>query len=154
MIRTMATNGGPHTPEKWAVETATHITPTDPGITQDRLLEVERLRLKIAEALVVHHDRVQREERGHLATKGDARFDEPHDASHLLDQMVADVVDAAKGSPFEAHFAKPEVQAVIRQEVHGHFVTVQHIERLWHGDRNPSSAAKAYRERFHPAANS
>lgn len=146
----LVTNGGPHPPEKWAVATSEQIMPLASELAGDRLLQAKKLQIAIADALVPHHHRCQHEERGNLTSKGDARFDEPHNADHLIEGILADIEKAAAGTPWEDHFKSPHVQAAIGDEVHHHLATIQHIERLWHADRNPSSkAGQDYKARFH-----
>lgn len=148
--RIMATNGGPHPPDAWAHVTAQHIAPVDPNTTGARHTAALKLQIAIAEALLPHHTNVQAVERGklqtinaHLATALDA-------TPHLNDAILA-VQAAAKGTPWEDHFQQPDVVALIRQELACHFMSVQHIERSWHVDRNPAHPyAQSWRAVHHP----
>lgn len=151
-MRIMITNGGPHPPAKWAVVTAEHICPIDGAMEGDRLLEARQLQVKIAQALIPHHTAVQDHERGCLKADGDDHFNTPlgPQPDHL-DAAVDAIVAASVGSPWESHFAKPEVQAAVRQEVGRHFTTVQDVERQWHADKHPHhEKACAYKRERHP----
>ena len=150
-MQVLITNNGPHSPEKWAVATAEHICPIDASaMTEDRLLAAKRLQLAIAEALMPHHAKVQNHERAGLKAKGDDHFDSPLDPSHHLDDAMVAIIGAARGTPWEAHYAKPDVQAAIRQEVGIHFATAQDIERQHHADRHPQhKKAQSYKAMRH-----
>ena len=146
MAHIMVTDGGPHAPEKWAAMTAERIFPIDPGVTGERLHQAEQFRLTIAELLMPHHTAVQTNERTMLA----------HDIGHLLTpyavegyvaHIVKDIVDAAKHTPWQAHFARDDVQDAIRLIIGGDLTTIQHIERLWHAGNHPEQAeAQTYNQ--------
>jgi hypothetical protein len=148
--RVMITNGGAHPPELWAQATAQHIAPINPKLSGRRYSAALELQLAIAAALEPHHGNVQTIEKGkltadpaHLLTDLDP---EPH-----LDDVIKVILAIAKGTEWEAHFARADVQAAIRLEVGVHFATSQHIERSWHVDRNPDHPhAAAWRARHHP----
>lgn len=135
-VAVLRTNGGPHPADKWALITAQHILPIDEEILGGtRLLAAQRLQLAVAEKLVAHHTNVQAEEQEHLAKAGDARLGEPLDADHHVAEAHADVIEAAKGTPWEEHVQKPEVVAAMQSILHSHFKTSQDIERSWYKDR-------------------
>lgn len=131
----LKTDGGSHTPEQWAMATAMTVLPIDPKVVDSRLLAAQKLQVRIAEVLVPHHAHVQTTEQSELAVKGDARLAEPPGHPDVVDTAMAEIVDAAKGSEWEAHLADPEVQAEMRRLLHEHFVSAQLIERSWHQDR-------------------
>ena len=152
-MRVLKTDGGPHSPEKWAVATAEHICPIDDKVDGDRLLAAKKLQTAIAEALMPHHDKVQATERGHLHAKGDDHFDNPLDPTQHLDEAMAAIIGAAKGTPWEAHFSQADVQAAIRHEVGTHFASAMDIERQIHADKHPHHPkARAYKAARHSAA--
>jgi len=148
--RIMITNGGPHPPESWAQVTAEHIAPIAVGLAGTRYVAAMKLQMAITEALTPHHQAVQHHEREKLA--GDpAHVMTDLDPSAHLDVAMQAIIDAAAGTEWEAHFAQPDVQAVIRQELGAHFATAQHIERSWHVDRNPAHPhAAAWRAQHSP----
>lgn len=135
LVRVLATNGGPHPADKWAMVTAEHLLPLDPDIVGDKLLPAQKLQVAVAEALVAHHTKVQDGERVQLSSKGDARLAEPVGAADTVDQAYQDVVAAAKGTPWEDHVQKPEVAKIMKDILHSHFKTSQDIERSWYKDR-------------------
>ena len=148
--RIMITNYGTHPPESWAQVTAEHIAPISVGLTGPRYIAAMKLQMAITEALTPHHEAVQHHERAKLAESSDHLLTNLDPEPHLEGAIQA-ILAAAKGTDWEAHFAKPEVQAVIRQEIGAHFATAQHIERSWHVDRNPGHPhARTWRAQHHP----
>jgi hypothetical protein len=131
----LATDGGPHPPEKWAEATADQIIDIGSTAPQALLSEARTLRAKLVAILTPHHDRVQQHERGALAAKGDAHLETPLDPSPHIDDPVAEIVAAAKGTSFAAHFQRPEVQQYLRDLIGHHFASAMHIERQWHPHR-------------------
>jgi hypothetical protein len=61
----------------------------------------------------------------------------PHDADAYVDNIVRDILAIAKGTPWQLHFAQENVQRAMREVIGGHIKSSQHIERLWHADKNP-----------------
>lgn len=152
LVGVMATDGGPHSAEKWAVVTAgqlVQIATDDP----QKMIEARKLENKIIEILEGHHDAVQKHERGKIAEHGVERLKHPINAhEHDLDTKVAEIVAAAKGSQWEAVFALPEKQAYIKQVLGSHFATSMDVERSWHADRivaDPSHAGHAVAKHYH-----
>lgn len=150
-VKVMVTNGGPHPPEKWSEQTAEQLVdviqvePTYPNY-EAALQQKNVLKDKFMAALTPHHTKVQGKERGHLSTKGSEHLASDLDPNEYLDEAVAAVNAAVKGSMFEEHFAKPLVQIFIKSTLAGHFASAMHIERSWHADRNPDDQhARAYR---------
>ena len=143
--RVMVTNGGPHPPDFWAQATAEHIAPINPDMTGQRRRLALRLQAAIEDALLPHHTTVQEAERSALSADA-AHMLTPLDPEPHLDEAVAAVQAASKGTEWEAHFLDPEVVAEMRQQIGIHFATAQHIERSWEADRDPSHpAAVAFR---------
>ncbi len=148
--RVMITNGGPHPPHTWAQATAEHIAPIAPGLGGERYVAAMKLQLAIQAVLMPHHDKVQDHERVKLESDADHLMTDLDPSPHL-DEAVSAVVEAAKGTPWEEHFGRDDVQAAIRQEISNHFATSQHIERSWHVDRNPEHPNRdAWRRLWHP----
>lgn len=147
----LITNGGTHSPEKWADTTAEHIFQVGSAVAGDRLIAAKKFQIQIAEILMPHHDAVQTDAKASLAANAQAHMTKAYDPLAKAEQATAEIVAAAKGTPWEDHFAKPEVQQVMVQEIGNHFATAEHIERSWHADRNPNTdAAKAFRAAHHP----
>lgn len=129
---TLTTTDGPHPPETWAALSARMLTgPHDNGSLIARALQVE-----IERHLVLHFRAVQDTERAALLR------DPPHvarrvDFSEDIDAALATVLNLAEPTPYQAHFAQPEVQEAVRQVLGRHMSNILHIERLWHAQRHP-----------------
>lgn len=150
MVQIMITNGGPHSHEKWAIATAQQIIEIGANATSTQAMDARKLENKIIDLLEVHHQEVQENERAMIKDRGHDRLSEDlaFDVSDRVDGPVSQIVSASVGTPFEAHFAKPEVQAYLRDLIATHFRTSMQIERSWHADRHPDTEhAKAFRER-------
>jgi hypothetical protein len=153
----MITNGGPHPADKWAEQTAERIVDiiqveaTSP-VYDAALAAKAAFKDAIAAGLELHHDDAQTHERGQLDLGGE-RLNHDLDPTAHLDAAVQAVLDAAKGTMFELHFAKPQVRDFVRSTVGSHLATVMHIERSWHADKNPDCPhCQAWRARHHAAA--
>jgi hypothetical protein len=148
----LTTNGGTHTPEKWASHCAGRIVAIGPDLDGVKLIQAQTLQAQIAAALVEHHAAVRDGTKAALASDPAAHFAQPelHDPGERLDAALAAVVGAAKGTPWEGDFADPEKVAMIRHAIGQSFVDVAHVERLHHSDRRlDDAAAQAYRAQFH-----
>jgi hypothetical protein len=91
---------------------------------------------------------VQQHERGQCAEHGVERLSHAlqPEAEHI-DCALEDVVNAAKGTPFEAHFASDEVKKIVRHMIGSHFTTSIDIDRSHHADVNHRhDTARAYRD--------
>ena len=132
--RILATNGGPHPPEKWAMHTAEEIFDATKITDAARTIEARAVQLKIAQALQPHYEAAQKVEQDKLALLADSHLAMEHDGAppEALDAAMA----ATKGSPWEAQYARPDVQADAMRTLQHHFITAQNIERLWWCDRN------------------
>ena len=147
--RIMITNYGPHPASAWAQVTAEHIVPINPGMVGEKQNAEKKLQVAVAEALISHHANVQMTEQSNIAASPEHIMLDLNPEPHL-DDAAAAVVACAKGTAWEAHFADPAVQALVRQEIGVHFATSQHIERSWHVDRNPSHPhAAAWKAKHH-----
>lgn len=128
----LITNGGPHSPEKWALATAASIMPINPDMDGERLLAAQKLQTTVAEALVAHHADAQSHERAMLEAKGDARLAEEIEVEDRVAEALKGVRDAAKGTFWEAHVLSADAQAEMDKVLTSHFATVHQIERDWH----------------------
>jgi hypothetical protein len=157
--RVMITNGGVHTADKWAAVTAAEIADlieiseasTSPEAIAARKAK-PRLELDIADLVERFHANVQKHERELLAANGDAQLVTPLDPAagdvDTPEEVVAGIVALTAKTPFAAHFATPEVQAVLKKIVGNHFSLSMDIERSTWADKNvdTSETAKAYRQ--------
>lgn len=128
--------------------TAGMIFPYDPATVGEHLIAAQKLQTEIAEVLMPHHTVVQTHEKNQLSIDAQARYEADHDVGHRADLALTDVVAAAAGTPWAAHFAKPEVHAAIHEVVASHFATAQHIERQHHAMHSPSEAAAVFKTRL------
>lgn len=142
----MITNGGPHPADKWAAQSAAQIAAliqVDEASDSDEARAARRAKprfeLDLADALEDHHDSVQSGERNALDEHGHSRHEhsldpaEHHEAT--LEDAMADVAKVAARYPqFADHFARPEVEAVVKSIIASHFATAMHVERSWHRD--------------------
>ena len=136
----LITNGGPHSAAAWAEATASHIVEVADHVAGEKRTGAVKLQAAVVDILEGHHRVVQDGERKALAApKGAARLSKPL-ADSLPDHIdvadaVAEIVAAAKGTPWEADFAKPETAEHIAAVLTSHLNTNLQIERLWHADR-------------------
>ena len=138
MARIMITNGGSHPPEKWAMVTAERIFDIGGSVAGDRLIQAQKLQLAIAEVLMPHHEKIQSTERTKL-DEDSKHLLAPTDATDYLDDIMDDIVKVSKGTPWQDHFKRPEVQDAARRIIMADIATVQHVERMWHADHHPDS---------------
>jgi hypothetical protein len=152
MQNVLITNGGPHSPEKWAEATASNIVDIAQHVAGEKRAAAVKLQAAIIDILEGHHAAVQNGERAQIAAIGHDRLQAPNNPDdHLsLDDAVAQIIQAAKGTPWEADFANPEMAPNIKALLSSHFATSIQIERSWHADRNPGvPQAVAFRNQFH-----
>lgn len=160
----MATDGGPHPPEKWARVTASQIIDIAASAPEALLREARAFEEKVVGILEGHHGLVQVHERTSLETQGTERLADPINTEGHVPDAVDDIIAAAKGTSFEAHFNLPQRQEpqldnegnqvrdvdgnpmivtvpstreYLEQLLHQHFHHSMHIERSWHADANP-----------------
>jgi len=143
----MITNGGPHPAEKWAELSASEIIVIAEGADSDSARAGRRLELKFIDIFEEYHKQVQAAERAHLDADGDGRLESPLDGKeHDPEEVVAACVEAAKGTPFEAHFLREDVQNRIRTVATHHAALSMDVERSWHADRSDSEAAQTWKK--------
>lgn len=136
IVKVMATDGGSHPPEKYAMATAELLTPIDPAMPAERQIAATALRAKFATALIKHHRTVKSTEIDRLKTVGHDHLDAPLDADEHVANALPDVVAASVGSPWETQHAQPEVQDVLGREIGRMFRSAMDEERQWHCHRN------------------
>lgn len=167
----LVTDNGPHPVEDWSYATAgmlLEVFKVDPHSPRRTKLEMmkDRIRPKLAEILIVHHDNVQKLEREMLAAGKHDRLlmdldvAEHTDIDSAIDEiyvLVEPLMD--KSQLFEAGDVSANpidigkyMRGVIRERVETDLRTSMHIERSWHADRNPNNEhAMAFRAVFHGA---
>jgi hypothetical protein len=153
MVAIMITNGGSHPADKWAEITADQILnliEIDAASETPAALAARRakrtLRTTLCDALEPLYAGVQNAEKQQLTTKGLARINEALDVRSHLDAPLSAVADCFAGTPFQAHFAKPEVREVLKRIIGQHCANMMHIERSYSADKSPKSAeAQAFR---------
>ena len=149
-IGIIVTESGTHSAEKLALVCASNLVGIS-NITQNdpRYVAATRLQLDVADALTKHHDGVQRSIQAALEADAPAHFSSSdlHAPGERLDAAIADVLAVTDLTEW-SHVFRDEVgmnamSACIGQSL----VDTAHLERLYHGDRNPSDQyAAAYRE--------
>jgi hypothetical protein len=148
MARILSTNGGSHPPEKWSMTTAEQIFDIGSTVAGDRLIQAQKLQLSIAEALMPHYAKMQEDQRSKLESDAKSILVPPN-VDDRVEAVMKDVINAAKGTAWQAHFANPEVQAAAREVLANHFRSSLHVERLWHADRNPDcEVSQSYKAMF------
>jgi hypothetical protein len=153
-VNFLVTNGGPHPADKWADVTANVIVDTllvdsRPDDVSEQAAAARAAKRKLRNDLFDifndHHDIVQKAERvenGKCKKPADAaaRVIALHDPEPHMG--VLERVNAVFAStPFSDHFAKPEVQEIVKTIIGQHTVDVMHIERRWHHDRLTNKGA-------------
>lgn len=141
MAGILITDGGPHSAEKWAVATSERIFDIT-KVAGERVIAAKKLQNTIAESMVRHHAEAQTREQAHLSTPESAkvRLAAPYvadrdEATREAAEVIVDVQAAAKGSPWEAHWADPAVVAAASHIIAGDLMTVKDIERQWHSKK-------------------
>lgn len=147
-MKLMITNGGPHPADKWADMTTDTLlalveiadNSNSPAAVAARQAKRE-LRQTLFAILHAHHDVVQNGERAELAKVKISKSEEhmlgkhdPDDHASTEEACVA-VCAALMDTQFAAHFAQPDVAAVVRLIIKQHTVNAMNIERRWHHDR-------------------
>lgn len=146
-MQPMITNGGPHPADKWAdmtTETILALIQVNEGAASPEAVEARQVKRDLRQVLfdifMGHHDGVQKGEHRDLAkvkkhAEAKAHCAKPLELHPDCHAALEEVNAALKATPFAAHFAKPEVQAVLSTIIGQHTADVQHIERRWHVDR-------------------
>jgi hypothetical protein len=148
----MITNNGPHSAEKWAETTSSHIVTIADSLVGEKRGAAIKLQAAVYDVLVGHHTTVQEGERNKIKEFGVARLqhDMTPDDHVKVDDVLADIIAAAKGTPWESDFQKPEFAERLHQLLVDHFMSNAFIERSWHSDRNINTPeGQAFRKQFH-----
>ena len=148
-VGVMITNGGTHPPEKWAEQTVAQIIQVSKEALGDAAIAARRLELRMLDVLETAHAEVQAAEKKLIKDLGLALLEQDIDPTPHVQKPLDALVEAAAGTPFEAHFAKPEIRDYLRRVLGQHFGTAMHIERSTYGDGFPGhSIAIAYKQRY------
>lgn len=132
MTRVLVTNDGPHPAEQMAMVTAEQLTESNPDMSYERMFEVQKLRLALAEVLTPFHATNQMKTRATLQSHMAFNGDEDGDLiGHTMD-AISKVTD---NSPWREHYRQADVQDIARSIIARHFKHARDIERSWHKDR-------------------
>ena len=121
MTRVMITNGNNFHPADYHAEvTAEKIVVVGESASAETVQASRAFRKQVEAILVKHHTDVENAEQAALAEHGIARYD--HDLQECAiqatdDQVLYQIVQAARGTLLEAHFARADVQAAVLQEL-------------------------------------
>ena len=147
----MITNDGPHSAETWAENTASHIVTISKSVSGEHRGSAIKLQALVIDILIEHHITVQLGERSKIIEHGVARLQHPMtpDDHVSLDDVISQIVAAAKGTPWEADFNTAEFAAKLATLLTDHFMHSAYIERSWHADRNMNTPeAQAFNKQF------
>jgi hypothetical protein len=139
----MITNGpGGHPSWKHAEVTADKLI-VDPLPSDDptgaKTEAASVLRKNVRDMIEAHHEKVKGHELDQLKTLGVARHAHPLEPEKQhLDDAVAEIVKLTKGTALEDHYAKPDVQSALRQELAVEFRTQQYIHRREYANATPA----------------
>lgn len=131
MAKVLVTDNGSHTPEKWAMCSAEVIFPLDGVIDADRVFLARKVQLDIAQALLPAYTDIQDAEWDGLVTDPKTGLETPLDPKAETEAAVVSILAAVKGTPWEDHFARLEVQQAVLSEIGSHIATIKQIERDW-----------------------
>ena len=150
-VGVMITNGGPHSAETWAENTASHIVKIADSVTGERRGSAIKLQALVIDVITEHHTTVQLGERSKIIEHGVARLqhDMTPDDHVSLDDVISQIIAAAKGTPWEADFQTLEFTEKLKNLLADHFMSSAYIERSWHADRNINTPeAQAFNKQF------
>lgn len=134
-VITMATDGGPHSPSKWAEATTQQIldAPAD-----------HPLRAKVLEILRWHHAEVQGRERRLLHEQGAARLEAPFSTPETIEQLnvaAGEIAGAVHDAGFRDYYEDSKKLIHLMSTLGKDFATSMNIERLWFRERAQKDAA-------------
>jgi hypothetical protein len=148
----IATDYGEHSAEKLAANCAAQLIEFNWAMMDGaRVMQAKKLEMDIIEALIPHHSEAQIETRSELISNAAAHFAKPpsvllHPGDRLQEAIDA-VIACAVGTPWQDEFKTDAARAHLHAVIGQYLVDTQHLERLYHSDRNPDdAAAKAYKE--------
>lgn len=148
MARIIATDNGPHSAEEWAITTAEIIFDLSNIQDNGRRLEARKFQMIIAELLLPHHNNNQISEQAKLSESA-SYINSEYDVSLYVTHVINEIITASKNTPWELHFSNQVVIDAVKNTISQHLITSQHIERLWHANRNPDcKISQEYKQKF------
>jgi len=148
IVGVMITNGGTHPPEKYAAMTAGQIIQIGQNAAGAAAVIGRRMELKILDILEEAHSELQSIEKAAIAQFGSDVLTANIDPSVHVDKPLAAIIETAKNTPYEAHFALETTRDYLRRLLLQHFGTAMHIERKTFADTIPGDPkAQAYIEK-------
>lgn len=137
------TDGGTHSPEKWAELTASELV--DSAKESDPNAPIRKIENGVIDILSEYYTHVREAEVAGLDTDGDGILESPIDGfEHDPEEIVTKVVALMAGTPFETHSKRQDFQDRIRLVVTRHTVLVKDVERSHWADHNPSDVSAAW----------
>lgn len=113
-VRVLITNGGVHTPETWAHETANALVSIDRTMTHGRIEAAVELKRKIGEVLVEHFRQI--------------RARSLQSELHVIAcSAIAAVADCAKASPWALHFSEPNTRQAMALTIYRNINTAAEL---------------------------
>jgi len=128
----LCTNGGTHSPEKWAAASAGQLIQIAAEATGEQAIAGRRLELQLLDILERHHKIVQDEEKLALKEEGVAHYEHPIDVSNHVFDAFDEIMSSTKSSHFAEHFSDPIVQGHVLDVIRKDMQTIIEIERAWH----------------------
>jgi hypothetical protein len=137
-------NNGALPPATWARITTNRIAGLiEIGENPQAMIQKAVFEATILGITLNHHTAVQSSERQKLQDIGFDRLIEPFEPFDEIEAALVEVVAATVGTLFEAHFANPEVQDVVRVMLGSDFATQMDIERGWYASSDRSNPIAA-----------
>lgn len=139
-------NNGAMPPATWSRITTNRIASLiEIGENPQAMIQKAMFEAALLGIMLKHHTAIQENEREKLETSMDRLLEafEPFDE---IEAALTEVIAATVGTLFEAHFANPEVQDVLRAMIGSDFATQMDIERGWcaSSDRSHPTAAEYF----------
>jgi hypothetical protein len=108
---------------------------------QQVAVQMRDLQAAVTTCLTQAHAEMQAGERTALVDHGSDRLLAPMDhLDAVLEGAMQDILDAARKTAFAFHFARPDVQQVLRDHLYADLHTIGHEERSWHANEHPDRA--------------
>lgn len=143
--KVMITDGGPHPADKWAELSVSDILSIQGE--SETAQAGRKLELKLLDVFEDWYQGVLNDERDQIHTLGDGYLTLPCNGDeHSTDVLIRDVLNAAKGTQFEAHFARPDYAERIKAVVRHHVALLQDVESGWHADASGTPVALQWRQ--------
>lgn len=137
MLTPLDANGlpQPHPPDYHAEITAEKLIVVAETASPELQRAGRDLRKKVEAILLSHHTKVHDDEQAKLKQYGIGRLDYPLE-SDVSDAILHEIVAASRGSILESHFARPDVQEVLMNELHHETRSQMQVHRHVHEVRH------------------